>query len=118
VGGKADRARLRLAYWCPQEDLVITPPLHTEDFTQADVEEFHRLMTALLTTCRAIAHEHAPERAWTPNTDDLFGQSVQVIAAISRALNSAHGGIRRVGDRARQRFYERGAAGPNDSRPE
>ncbi|MET9760083.1 hypothetical protein ABZ016_13670 [Streptomyces sp. NPDC006372] len=91
---------------------MITPQLHTEDFTQADVEEFHRLMTTLLATCRTIANEHAPDGAWTPNNTDLFdqfGESMQLIAAVSRTLNSTRGGIRRIGDRARQRVHERGA---------
>ncbi|WOT40612.1 hypothetical protein [Streptomyces coeruleorubidus] len=98
---------------CPQEDLLITPQLHTEDFTQADVEEFHRLMTILLTTCRSIADEHSPDGSWTPTNPELFGQfgeSMQLIATVSRALNNTRRGIRRIDSRARQRLYDRSAA--------
>lgn len=92
---------------------MITPQLHTDDFTQADVEEFHHLMSALLTTCRSIADEHAPDGTWAPTNPDLFdqfGESMQLIATFSRRLNSTRRGIRRIGNRARQRLYERRAA--------
>jgi hypothetical protein len=92
---------------------LITPQLHTEDFTQADVEEFHHLMTALLTTCRSIADEHSPDGSWTPANPDLFdqfGESMQLIATVSRRLNSTRRGIRRISNRARQRLYDRSAA--------
>ncbi|GAA2615899.1 hypothetical protein GCM10010304_81630 [Streptomyces roseoviolaceus] len=99
---------------------MITPQLHTEDFTQTDIEEFHRLMTTLLTTCRSIADEHSPDGSWTPTNPDLFdqfGESMQLIATVSRTLNSTRRGIRRIGNRARQRLYERSAAETSDSRP-
>ncbi|MGC2997246.1 hypothetical protein ACPF8X_02270 [Streptomyces sp. G35A] len=99
---------------------MITPQLHTENFTQADVDEFQRLMTALLTTCRSIADEHSPDGSWTPTNPDLFDQfdeSMQLIATVSRALNSTRRGIRRIDNRARRRLYERKAAQASHSRP-
>ncbi|WP_393077956.1 hypothetical protein [Streptomyces sp. LN704] len=94
---------------------MITPQLHTEDFSQTDIDEFRELVTELLVTCRSIADEHAPEGVWKPHASDLFhqfGESMALIADVSRALNSSRGGIRRISGRARQRLYDR-TAGPS-----
>jgi hypothetical protein len=89
---------------------MTTPQLTTTDFTKSDIDAFHDLMTDLLATCRTVASKHAPAGTWTPSTShlfDQFGESMAVIAEISRALNSTRGGIRRIDARARQRLYDR-----------
>lgn len=85
-------------------------PLHSKDFPQADVDEFHRLMTDLLAVCRELAADNAPEDVWKPRSSDLFGQlseSMALIANLSRALNSTRGGIRRITGAARMRLHDR-----------
>ncbi|GGW60269.1 hypothetical protein GCM10010503_41940 [Streptomyces lucensis JCM 4490] len=85
--------------------------LTDDHFTKEDVAEFHRLMGELLSTCRAIGEQYAPEGAWAPSTPGLleqFGESMQVIADISRPVNKTRAGLRRIAGRARQRLYEDG----------
>lgn len=56
-----------------------------------------------------------PGGVWKPHASDLFhqfGESMALIADVSRALNSSRGGIRRISGRARQRLYDR-TAGPS-----
>lgn len=69
-------------------------------------------MTGLLTTCRQVVEQHAPEGVWRPSSASLFeqfGESMEAIAEVSRTLNQARGGIRRIGGRARERLYDRDA---------
>ncbi|MET9078230.1 hypothetical protein ABZX95_40255 [Streptomyces sp. NPDC004232] len=85
--------------------------LAESDFSEADLAEFHRLMTELITTCKEVVEHHAPDGVWTPSSSvifDQFGESMVVIADISRSLNKARGGMRRISGRARERLYDRG----------
>ena len=79
--------------------------LHTDDFTRDDVEAFHRLMTELVDKCRAVGEQHPA--AWQPDSPDLlhqFGESMVIIADLSRTLHHSRRGIRRILDRARYRL--------------
>lgn len=85
-----------------------TRQLTDSDFSQEDVAEFHRLMTELLTTCRTLGEHYAPEGHWGPSMVGLleqFGESMQVIAQISRRLNQTRTGMRKIADRARERLH-------------
>ncbi|MGP4091087.1 hypothetical protein [Streptomyces sp. KR55] len=88
-----------------------TPPkLRAESYTRTDVEEFRRLMTELVKECRTISEQHAD--GWQPSSPDLlseFGESMALIADLSRTLNHTRGGIRRINDGARHRSYSRAA---------
>ncbi|OIJ93594.1 hypothetical protein [Streptomyces monashensis] len=89
------------------------------DFTDADWAEFHRLMTELVTTCKEVVEQHAPDGVWAPSSSgifDQFGESMLVIADISRSLNKARGGMRRISGRARERLYDRAATYRNPYR--
>ncbi|MEU6557024.1 hypothetical protein ABZ915_43270 [Streptomyces sp. NPDC046915] len=101
-------------------ELLITPQTHAEDFTQADVDKFHRLMTELLATCQKVADDHTCEGAWTPSTADLIdqlGESKTLIADISRTLNRTRSGIRKISEGARQRVCDRAARPPRPREP-
>ncbi|BFO16519.1 hypothetical protein SHKM778_29070 [Streptomyces sp. KM77-8] len=79
--------------------------LHADDFTRNDVEAFHRLMTELVDQCRAVGERHPA--GWQPESPDLlhqFGESMVIIADLSRTLNHSRQEIRRILDRARYRL--------------
>ncbi|MGP4009962.1 hypothetical protein [Streptomyces sp. 4N124] len=84
---------------------MITPQLNAESFTKTDVDEFHKRMTELVRTCQSVADQY-PRGVWEPSTADVrdqFGESMVLIAEVSRTLNRSRWGIRKVWDRARQR---------------
>ncbi|GHE14766.1 hypothetical protein GCM10010339_87010 [Streptomyces alanosinicus] len=93
-----------------------TPQLTESDFSKEEVAEFHRLMTALLTACKTVGERHAPEGNWVPSNIGLheqFGESMQVIAHISRQLNQTRTGMRRITGRARERLYQHSRRQPH-----
>ncbi|AOR31003.1 hypothetical protein BFF78_08070 [Streptomyces fodineus] len=80
--------------------------LADDDFTNADVAEFHRLMAEIVVVCKAIGELHTPGGEWAPTASGLleqFEESMQVTANISRQLNRTRRGIRRITERARTR---------------
>ncbi|EYT80047.1 hypothetical protein ACFPC0_12090 [Streptomyces andamanensis] len=80
--------------------------LTDSDFSEEDVAQFHRLMTDLAALCGAVGERRTPDGAWAPASSGLFeqfGESMQLIAEISRKLNTTRGGIRRIHGRARER---------------
>ncbi|OIJ98913.1 hypothetical protein BIV23_29205 [Streptomyces monashensis] len=80
--------------------------LAEDDFTKADVAEFHRLMAEMVVVCKAIGELYKPGSEWAPTASgllDQFEESIQVTADISRQLNKTRRGIRRITDRARTR---------------
>jgi|SRR4051794_16970203 hypothetical protein len=90
------------------------------DFTQAEINEYRRLVTELLATCRRVADEHAPEGEWTAPSDALpaqFSEAMGLIADIARALNQTRKGIRRINNAARMRLPNRPAEHACDPPP-
>lgn len=77
-----------------------------EDFTKADVAEFHCLMAEIVVVCKAIGERYSLGDEWVATAPDLleqFEESMQVTADISRQLNKTRKGIRRITARARTR---------------
>lgn len=99
----------------PEGDPLNTPPpLLPEHLTRTETDEFLRLMTHLVTTCRSVAEQY-PD-GWRPPSPDRpvdFGASMALIADISRTLSRTRRGIRRISDGARYRLRAPGPpAGP------
>ncbi|MBD9733820.1 hypothetical protein IGX29_18800 [Streptomyces sp. H28] len=85
------------------------PALRPEHFTRAETAEFHRLMTHLVATCRAVADEYPDGwRAPSPDRPVDFGASMTLIADLSRTLGHTRRRIRRIGDGARYRLHTDG----------
>ncbi|MFD0319351.1 hypothetical protein [Streptomyces flavalbus] len=78
--------------------------LSSADFTRNDAEAFRQLMNELVGNCRAVAQQYPTEwRSAAPDLQHQFGESMVLIADLSRALNRARRGIRTINDRARYR---------------
>ncbi|MFF0735943.1 hypothetical protein ACFYVK_30510 [Streptomyces chartreusis] len=89
---------------------MTTPRLTAEDFTNADVENLHVLVTDLLRNCRDLAAEHAPDGTWPARDGDLineFERAKHLIETLSRSLNGTRSALRRMHTQARRRHIVR-----------
>ncbi|MBT1098121.1 hypothetical protein [Streptomyces sp. Tu102] len=84
---------------------MTTPRLTAEDFTDADADRLHVLVTDLLRSCRDLAAEHAPDGAWPARDGDLIDElerAKQLIETLSRSLNGTRSALRRMDAQARR----------------
>ncbi|MFF1321381.1 hypothetical protein [Streptomyces sp. PAN_FS17] len=91
---------------------MTTPRLTAEDFTDADADKLHVLVTDLLRNCRALAAEHAPDGTWPARDGDLIDElerAKQLIETLSRSLNGTRSALRRMDTQARRRHIVRRA---------
>ncbi|MFJ2007850.1 hypothetical protein [Streptomyces chartreusis] len=90
----------------------MTTSLTAEDFTDADVDKLHLLVTELLGNCRDLAAEHAPGGVWPARDGDVIEEierAKQVIETLARSLNGTRSALRRIDTQARQRHTVRRA---------
>ncbi|MFJ1874232.1 hypothetical protein [Streptomyces chartreusis] len=95
----------------------MTTSLTAEDFTDADVDRLHLLVTELLGNCRDLAAAHAPGGVWPDRDGDVIDEierAKEVIETLARSLNGTLSALRRIDTDAPQRHSAR--SGP-DRRP-